>query len=73
MRSYSELNRRINPYWEEVMNLLIDDENQDLTPDVVDRNQVSHLDLDLTSIYGLRYKFKEVSLSALLIMYRKEY
>jgi len=41
MRSYSELNRRINPFWEEVMNLLIDDENQNQTPEVADRNQVS--------------------------------
>lgn len=41
MRSYSELNRRINPFWEEVMTLLNDDENQNQTPEVVDRNQVS--------------------------------
>ena len=55
MRSYSELNRRINPFWEEVMNLLIDDENQNQTPEVADRNQVSHfiLYLALTLIYEL--------------------
>jgi hypothetical protein len=38
MRSYSELNRRVNPFWEEVMALLADDQNQ--TEDA-ERNQVN--------------------------------
>ena len=37
MRSYSELSRRINPFWEEVMALLVDDQNQ---TENAERNQV---------------------------------
>ena len=72
MRSYSELNRRVNPFWEEVMALLADDQNQ--TEDA-ERNQVDVRFVSLNFYVkqcNFNYFLIEFSYQFQLVYYQKQ-